>query len=140
MDRGYDRVFILLAGGNLHEVVLHGARDAAKTREKLTAAGVTEEQIMELARQVEPLRLAHRINPEGMWLYSGKFDDVVPPACSLALVKAAHLPEGHHIELAADHYSGIRYLPQVVQGMYERMMEPVAENQPDEDEGLKTAR
>lgn len=132
LDRGYDRVFILLAGGHLHEVLLHGAKDAAKTREKLAAAGVMEEQIKELARQVEPLRLAHRINPAGTWLYSGKFDDVVPPRCSLALVRAAQLPDGHHIELPADHYSGIVYLPQVVQQMYQRMVEPLEERQPNE--------
>lgn len=132
LDRGYDRVFILLAGGNLHEVVLNGARDAAKTREKLLAAGVTEEQIREAAREVEPLRLAHRINPAATWLYSGKLDDVVPPRCSLALAKAAQLPAGHHIELAADHYSGILYLPQVVQQMYQRMVQPLeADHSPE---------
>ncbi len=128
LDRGYDRVFILLAGGNLHEVVLNGAKDAAKMRQKLANAGVTEEQIKELAYQVEPLRLAHRINPTGTWLYSGKLDDVVPPACSLALAKAAQLPEDHHIVLPADHYSGILYLPQVVQEMAQRMVEPPQES------------
>jgi dienelactone hydrolase len=127
LDRGYDRVFILLAGGNLHEVVLHGAKDAAKTREKLAAAGVTEEQIKKLAHEVEPLRLAHRINPAGTWLYSGTFDDVVPPSCSLALVKAARLPAGHHIELPVDHYSGVLYLPRVIEQMHQRMVEPLDE-------------
>jgi dienelactone hydrolase len=123
LDSGYDRVFILLAGGNLHEVVLRGAKDAAKTRSKLAQAGVTEQQIIDLARRIEPLRLAHRINPAETWLYSGKFDDVVPPSCSLALAKAARLPEGHHIEFPADHYSGIIYLPQVVDEIYDRMTE-----------------
>ena len=127
LDHGYDRVFILLAGGNLQEVVLNGSKDAAKARNKLAAAGVTDEQIKELARQVEPLRLAHRINPAETWLYSGKFDDVVPPRCSLALAKAAHLPDGHHIELPSDHYSGIVYLPQVVQQIHQRMVEPLEE-------------
>jgi hypothetical protein len=137
LDRGYDRVFILLAGGNLQEVVLRGAKDAAKSREKLAAAGVTEEQIKELARQVEPLRLAHRIDAAGTWLYSGAFDDVVPPDCSLALVKAAQLPSSHHIQLPVDHYSGILYLPRVIQQVYERMAEPLEEAHVDED--LSTA-
>jgi dienelactone hydrolase len=135
LDRGYNRAFIVLAGGNLHEVVLHGARDAAKTREKLAAAGVTEQQIKDLARQVEPLRLAHRIEAAETWLYSGKYDDVVPPACSLALVKAAKLPEGHHIELAADHYSGIIYLPQVIKQIAEHMAEPIGESPRNEAVG-----
>lgn len=121
LDDGYDRVFILLAGGNLHDVVLNGSKDAAKTRDKLAAAGVTEERIKDLARQIEPLRLAHRIDPQNTWLYSGKYDDVVPPRCSLALAKAAKLPEGHHVELAADHYSGIIYLPHVLQEVHRHM-------------------
>jgi dienelactone hydrolase len=123
LDNGYDRVFILLAGGNLHDVVLNGSKDAAKTKEKLLAAGVTEEQIKEHARHIEPLRLAHRIRADQTWLYSGKYDDVVPPRCSLALAKAAKLPEGHHIELAADHYSGIIFLPYVLQQIHDHMTE-----------------
>ena len=121
VDTGYDRVFILLAGGNLHDVVLNGARDAAKARAKLEAAGVSREDIIELARQVEPLRLAHRIQPATTWLYSGMYDDVVPPACSLALVKAANLPKQNHIEMPADHYSGIIFLPMVIQQMAQNM-------------------
>ncbi|MEX2169910.1 MAG: hypothetical protein WD851_11415 [Pirellulales bacterium] len=125
LDRGYDRVFILLAGGNIHDVVLKGAKDAAKVREKLFAAGVTEDQIIGLSRNVEPLRLAHRLNPAGTWVYSAKFDDVVLPENTLALVQAAKLSPEHHIELSADHYSGAVYLPKVMQQIYRQMMEPL---------------
>jgi len=114
LDKGFDRVFILLAGGNLHDVVLQGQKDAAKVRQRLEALGVKADQIRELARPVEPLRVAHRLRPQSTWLYSGKYDDVVPPACSHALASAAKLPAGHHIEMAADHYSGILYLPAVI--------------------------
>lgn len=121
LDHGFDRVFILLAGGNLHDVVLNGQKDAAGVREKLRSAGMTDDQIIALTKPVEPLRLAHRLNPNSTWLYSGLYDDVVPPACSLALVKAAHLPKGHHLELPADHYSGVIFLPTVMMQIYERM-------------------
>jgi dienelactone hydrolase len=114
MDDGFDRVYILLAGGNLHDVVLSGAKDAAKVRERLESLGINGDKVRELARPVEPLRLAHRINPQKTWLYSGKYDDVVPPKCSFALAAAAKLPEGHHIEMPADHYSGIVFLPSVM--------------------------
>ena len=114
MDDGFDRVYILLAGGNLHDVVLNGAKDAAKVRERLESLGIDGDKVRELARPVEPLRLAHRINPQTTWLYSGKYDDVVPPTCSSALAKAARLPEGHHIEMPVDHYSGIVFLPSVM--------------------------
>lgn len=121
LDSGFDRVFILLAGGNLHEVVMQGKKDAAKFRERLESIGIRGEKIRELASPVEPMRVAHRLNPQTTWLYSGKYDDVVPPACSTALAVAAGLPPGHHIEMAADHYSGILYLPAVIAEIRSRM-------------------
>ena len=121
LDQGYDRVFILLAGGNLHDVVLNGAKDAAKLREKLQAAGVTREQILFHSRLIEPMRLAHRMNPQTTWIYSGQYDDVVPPACSIALARAASLPADHHIQLPADHYSGVIFLPMVLQQIQLKM-------------------
>ena len=123
LDKGFDRVFILLAGGNLHNVVLNGAKDAAKVRERLESIGINGDKVKELARPVEPLRLAHRLNPETTWLYSGRYDDVVPPACSFALAEAAKLPEGHHIQMPADHYSGIVFLPSVMVEIRNRMLE-----------------
>ena len=121
LDRGYGRVFVLLAGGNLSDVVQSGNRDAAKVRAQLEAIGITGEKITELSRPIEPLRLAHRIDADHLWLYSGKFDDVVPPSSSFALAKAAQLPEGHHIEMLADHYSGVVYLPMVNQEIHTKM-------------------
>lgn len=126
LDNAFNRVFILLAGGNLHDVVLQGKRDAAKVRQRLESIGVTPEQIRELARPVEPLRVAHRLQPDSTWLYSGRYDDVVPPACSKALVEAAKLPSENHIELAADHYSGVLYLPLVINRIAELMQDPKA--------------
>jgi len=120
-------VFILLAGGNLHQVVLNGAKDAAKVRERLEALGFNGQKIEDLSRPVEPLRLASRINPQTTWLYSGKYDDVVPPACSFALADAAKLPAGHHIELLADHYSGVVFLPMVIVEIRKRMLDEAAE-------------
>ena len=127
VDRGFDRVFILLAGGNLHQVVLNGTKDAAKVRERLEALGFNGQKIEDLSRPVEPLRLASRINPQTTWLYSGKYDDVVPPACSFALADAAKLPAGHHIELLADHYSGVVFLPMVIVEIRKRMLDDEAE-------------
>jgi dienelactone hydrolase len=121
LDDGYDRVFILLAGGNVHDVVLKGARDAAKVRERLFAAGVTEQQIIDMSRKIEPLRLAHRLNPTETWVYSATRDDVVLPENTRALVEAAKLAADHHIELSADHYSGAVYLPKVLQQISDHM-------------------
>lgn len=122
LDHGYNRSFILLAGGRLDQVLLQGKQDAAKIREKLSSLGISDEQIVDLARPIEPLRLAHRIRPETTWLYSGMFDDVVPRQSSYALAAAAKLAPEHHIELPANHYSGIIFLPIVLQKIHDEMV------------------
>jgi dienelactone hydrolase len=132
LDRGYDRVFIVLAGGNVEEVFFNGSKEVAKARAKLAAAGITDDQIKEVVRRLEPLRLAHRINPAQTWLYCGQFDTIVPRRCGLALAKAARLDDGHHIELPVDHYSGIVYLPQIVNEIQQRMVEPAEPRKVDE--------
>jgi len=123
LDDGFDRGFILLAGGGLDQVVLTGKKDAAKIREKLAAIGITDEQISDLSRPIEPLRLAHRIRPTQTWLYNGMFDDVVPPSSSHALATAARLPASHHIEMPANHYTGIIFLPVVLKQIHDAMMQ-----------------
>ena len=114
LDRGFDRTFILLAGGDLAGIVKNGRKDAAKFREELTAAGMTDEKIAEVLGAIEPLRVAHRLAPSRTWLYSGLFDEVVPQQHSLRLAEAAGLPDDHHLRLHANHYSGMIYLPVVL--------------------------
>ncbi len=124
LDRGYNRTFILLAGGNLQAVIEQGDRDSAKLRNKLKEAGIEGEQLRELTQAIEPMRLAHRIDPRTTWLYSGALDDVVPPACSRALAEAARLPADHHIVLPVDHYSGIILLPKIILEMQQAIVTP----------------
>jgi dienelactone hydrolase len=123
LDHGYQRVFIVLAGGNLEEVLFNGSNEVAKARSKLAAAGITDDQIRTAAHELEPLRLAHRIRPAETWLYCGKFDTVVPPRCSKALAKEAHLADDHFVEFPGSHYSGVLYLPTVVDQISQRMVE-----------------
>ena len=114
LDDRYHRVFLLLAGGDLYSVVTDGKKDARKFREQMEELGLSESEIEQCLQAVEPLSLAHRIQPEKTWLFSGKYDDVVPPRNSLLLAKAAKLPEGHHIEMEVDHYSGVFLLPTIL--------------------------
>lgn len=114
LDNGYDSVFLMLAGGELYDLIQNGRNEAAKVRERLERAGLTGEKLRSLTMTVEPTRVAHRLNPDRTWLYSGAFDTVVPPKNALALATAARLPEKHHVQMAANHYSGIVYLPFVL--------------------------
>jgi hypothetical protein len=104
-------VFIVLAGGGLYDLIQHGAKDAAKVRAKLAEGGLTGEKLKRLVYAIEPLRLAHRLDPRRTWLYSGKWDQVVPLKNATALATAAGLDERHHVQFYANHYSGIVFLP-----------------------------
>jgi dienelactone hydrolase len=123
LDRGYQGVFLMLAGGDLFDVIQNGRRDSAKVRERLEAAGLTGETLKSLVYHIEPNRLAHRYNADRTWLYSGSRDDVVPPRSSESLAKAAGLTKTHHIQMNADHYSGIIYLPFVLNHMARKISE-----------------
>lgn len=114
LDTSFHSVIVLLAGGDLNSVILHGKKDAAKLREQLIRGGLTEETIRHAVEPVEPMRLAHRVDGERVWLYSGELDDVVPIENARQWARAANLPAGHHIEMYADHYSGVLFLPKVV--------------------------
>jgi cephalosporin-C deacetylase-like acetyl esterase len=123
LDRGYAKTFIMLAGADLPAVLANGRKDAAKVRAKLAAAGMDDRQVRDTLHAIEPSRLAHRLAGDRTWLYSGRFDDVVPPANAELLAKAAGLPETHHIRLAADHYTGVLYLPAVLARVAEQILD-----------------
>lgn len=114
LDHGYDSVHIMLSGGDLYNMVQNGKREAGKLREMLAEAGYTGDKMRDLFAQVEPLRVAHRLDPKTTWLYSATRDQVVPPEHTQKLADAAKLTGEHHFQMWADHYTGIVYMPAVV--------------------------
>jgi dienelactone hydrolase len=120
LDHGYNKAFIMLAGGQLADVLLQGNRDAAALRRRLASAGVDDEQIKTLSKIIEPMRLAHRVDATSTWLFSGKFDEVVPPACSNAFAQAAKLGANHLI-LPVGHYTAALMFPMILPKVSELM-------------------
>lgn len=114
LDAGFDSVFLLLSGGDLNSILHDGQRDAAKVRQKLEAAGYQGEKLTQLVSAIEPLRIAHRLDPRRTWLYNGAYDNVVPLKNGVALAKAASLTPDHHVRLTANHYSGVIFIPYVL--------------------------
>ncbi len=121
LDRGFAETFIMLAGADLPAVLANGRKEAAQVRARLAAAGMTAAEVRDTLHAIEPLRLAHRLAPDRTWLYSGRFDDVVPPRNAALLAAAAGLDERHHVQLAANHYTGVLYLPAVLAQMAKRI-------------------
>jgi dienelactone hydrolase len=121
LDSAYHRVFILLAGGDLYGVLTEGRRDASKVRQAIMTEGMSDDNFRQLLQPIEPLRLAHRLDRQRVWLFSGRYDDVVPPRSSNLLAAAAGLDDEHHVKLLANHYSGIMFLPMLSEQMSRQM-------------------
>lgn len=121
LDGKYDAVFLMLAGGDLYSILQNGQKDAAKARERLAKLGYADEKLKVLTEVIEPLRVCHRLNPEKTWLYSGRFDKVVPFDNAASLARNIGLTEPHHIKMPTNHYSGIVFLPQVLTHMQQQM-------------------
>ena len=92
-----DHMFLLLAGGQLYEVLQTGQRDAAQIRSRLAEAGLSEEVLRKGLYSFETTRLAHRLSTQKTWLFSGKFDTVVKPRYARALSEKIGLKEEHHV-------------------------------------------
>lgn len=127
IDHGFDSVYVLLAGGDLSGILENGRKDAKKVREHLSQSGMTWEKICQTLYAIEPMRLAHRLNPDRTWIYSGRFDDVVPPRNSKLLADAAGLDRLHHKEMYANHYSGIVFLPMVLAEIHSHITQEMPE-------------
>ncbi len=114
LDGRFASVHLMLAGGDLGSMFENGKRDTAKIRAAYQEAGFSGDELRAALRDIDPVRLAHRLDPMRTWLYSARYDQVVPPANALALGRAARLDEHHHVWILADHYTGLPFLPGVV--------------------------
>ncbi|MEZ6124448.1 MAG: hypothetical protein R3C49_14920 [Planctomycetaceae bacterium] len=83
----------------------------------LERQGFSGDAMIQLLNRFEPNRLAHRISADRLWLYSAMFDTVVPPAHCDAFAKAAGLADEHVIRMPASHYSGLIFLPSILDQM-----------------------
>ncbi len=121
LDDAYDGVFLMLCGGDLYNVLQTGKRDAEKMRRQMADEGLQGEELKTLLYSIEPTRIAHRLDPKRTWLFSGRYDDVVPLANAKLLAQAAKLTSEHHVLYDADHYSGVIRIPEMVKRMQDEI-------------------
>ena len=98
-----------------------GQKDVAKVRNELARAGFTGEKLRELLQHAEPLRIAHRLDAKRTWMYSALQDEVVPIANCRKLAETIRLDKTHHTQLYAGHYTGVLYLPVILDLLVERV-------------------
>jgi len=127
VDHGYQAVFLMLAGGDLRSVLDNGDREARKFREELLKANVQEEHLLQLCQQIEPTRLASRMQTGKVWLYSGKYDTVIPLRNANLLAQAGGLQGEQHQIMPVNHYTGILLIPLVLKHIDAQIQAVVAE-------------
>lgn len=117
VDGCFDSVHLLLAGGDLYEMMQNGQKETAKVRRKLEEQGISGDRLKSLLYMMEPTRLAHRLDPQKTWMYTAIFDTVVPKKNADALSKAISLTPEHYIQFPANHYSGVIFIPLVLKNV-----------------------
>jgi dienelactone hydrolase len=117
IDRAFDPVLLCLAGGDLAMMLKNGENEVARVRRSLVAAGIDESKMLALARSIDPLVLAHRLDAKRTWLWNARSDEVVPALCAEALGRAIGLDRDHHAWLPGTHRSCLPFLPKVTSQM-----------------------
>ncbi|MEM6459922.1 MAG: hypothetical protein AAF710_11090 [Planctomycetota bacterium] len=117
LDGGFDHTFLLLSGGDGVEVLERGEKDAHALRGALRHYGYRGAALRDLIDPIEPLRLAHRLDPDTTWMFNARDDVVIPPANARKLADAVGLDPSHHLWLAGNHYTSFLLLPGVLHTM-----------------------
>lgn len=126
LDHGFTTVHIMLAGGNLYDVVMHDSKETKKVREMILQAGLSEEKVKEVLGTIEPLRLAHRYDRKTTWIYTASRDQIVPPKHAGFLREAAGLDKNQEVIFPADHYTGVIYIPILMTDIVKKIRDELA--------------
>jgi dienelactone hydrolase len=103
----FQKACLILAGGDIGQVVWESAEMAA-VRKSWTASGGTRESLCELLKVVDPVTYASKIKGREVLMLNASRDEVVPRACTEALWRSLGQPT--IVWWNAGHYSAARYM------------------------------
>ena len=107
VDPTLNQAAFLLAGGDLAEV-LWTMPEGAKYRQLWIDSGRTKDDLRALTLPYDPITYADRLHGKRILMMAGNVDEVIPPACALALWKASGEPPIQWLDCG--HYSAAGYL------------------------------
>ena len=107
VDGDFDRVVLILAGGDLATIVLGDNRETRRMRAALLARGLTPATTADLLAPVEPLHFAMRIGAERCLMINALHDEIIPRSTTDALRAAIGNPP--ILWLPAGHYSVVTH-------------------------------
>ncbi len=106
LDNAFDVTCLALCGGNIYDILTEGRVESAKLKRRLNEGGITDmNQMKKFLWQIEPMRVAHRLNPRRTFLWVARRDQVVPLVRSKDLAHAIGLLPDHMQTLSGCHYT-----------------------------------
>jgi cephalosporin-C deacetylase-like acetyl esterase len=103
----FNKAFLMLAGGDIGRVAWDSPI-VAEQREKMIAAGITRDKMVELVRPVDPFTYGDNAKGRQVLMLNARLDEIVPPDCSQALWESFGKPEIFWVD--AGHYSSMRFI------------------------------
>lgn len=117
IETSFDPVVLLISGGDCYGALIRGKHDALFLLRELNRMGYAGQKLKDLLEPVEPLRVAHRLDPARTWLITARDDITIPRSSSDALAEAVGLDEEHRLWINTNHYTTLVMLPGLSQRM-----------------------
>lgn len=111
VDPRFTRNVLVLGGGDPVSILWH-APETARVRDTIRELGFTREQIQELARDVDAIHFAKRVDPKTVLMINASADRTVPRDCTERLWEAMGKPKIQW--LPGGHYSASLYIPVIL--------------------------
>lgn len=128
MSDRFSAAVVQISGGDIATVIFNGNFLTKRIRDELTAGGVTEEQVREDMRALDPTTWARKERKDGILLIAAENDDVIPLPTVKALSEAyggarlVVMPGAKHID--PKHLE--THFPEAVRHFRERLLAPAA--------------
>jgi hypothetical protein len=127
LDGRFAQTFLFLSGGDGADILENGQKDAFHVRNALRHYGYQNDATLrELIATIEPLTIAHRLDPATTWMFSARDDTVVPARNARLLADAIGLPPAHHVWMPGNHYTAFILLPGVLDQIAAQVQRPPA--------------
>ena len=107
VDGSFNRVAVIMAGGDLATVLTTNSKEASSIRRVLEERNLTGDALQELLASIEPLTYADRLRSAKLLMVNGSTDAIVPPACARKLADAIDTKIHWY---PTDHYGMVKYL------------------------------
>jgi hypothetical protein len=121
LDGVFNIVMPTLAAGDLPTLFVNGKNEVASIRKAVEKSGMKQEDFLAIITRIDPLLLAHRLDPKKTWMFNAEGDEVIPADNARALAKAIGLPSEQHIWMPGGHVTCAIHLPVVMPMMIEKI-------------------